>query len=415
MSCAVAPRFAPARALARGDAAGSYPRVSADSGAQRSVADARLDNSAKYVSHRGEKRERRERLRLRQILREESSLPRVANCGRRRARFGNVGIYKTEHAAYFGNVQSCGSLHSCPVCSAKIRQRRAVEIDKAVRLHLDAGGSALFWTATLPHDFGDELSHLLASISNAFRRVIGGRGWIEDKTDYAITGTIRASETTFGKAGAHPHLHVIFFCDRQLSAGEIRTLHARLFTRWCAAVESVGYRAPLIGLCPIEKVSARELGAYVTKMVLTDDSNRKLGMEMTRHDLKRKRSGRSPFQVLRDFAASGDCADLDLWRAWERASKGTQSLTWSKGLKKRYAVEEKTDEELAAEKVGGVLVMELTVEQWNLVNSIPAGQLEVLEAAEDEGEDGVQFWLWRTTINRQALFAGISPHAQSAA
>lgn len=413
MNCATVPSFAPFPRSAPLQFP-SAPRE--DSAAQRSVAvPARLDNTAKQVSTRGERRSRRERLHLREILRRESSLTRVANCGRRRARFGDIGIYKTEHSAYFGNVQSCGSLHACPVCAAKIRQRRAVEIDLAVRSHLDAGGSALFWTATLPHDFGDELSHLLASVAKAFRRVIGGRGWIEDKRDYAISGTIRASETTFGKAGAHPHLHVIFFCDKQLSAGEIGTLHSRLFGRWSSAVESVGYRAPRSELCPIETVGARELGAYVTKMVLTDESNRKLGMEMTRHDLKTKRKGRAPFQVLRDFAVSGDCADLDLWREWERASKGTQSLTWSRGLKKRFQVTEKTDEQLAAEKVGGVLIVNLTIEQWNLVNSEPMGQLEVLEAAEDEGEDGVAFWLWRTAINQRARLADIRPHAQSAA
>lgn len=375
---------------------------------------ARLDNTANYLSPRGEKKSRRERHRLQQVLRYESSLPRVRNCGRRRAGFGGVGVFKAEHGAYFGNVQTCGSIHSCAVCSAKLRQRRAMEIDAAVRQHLERGWTALFWTATLPHDFGDELSHLLTSVARAFSRVIGGRGWLEDKKEYAVSGTIRASETTHGKAGWHPHLHVILFCDRKLSSDEVLSLHARLFDRWSAAVEAIGYRAPLIGLCPIERVSARVLGAYVTKMVLTEDSNRKLGMEMTRNDLKRRR-GRTPFHILRDFAASGDYADLELWREWERASKGTRALTWSKGLKARYHVEEKADEELAAESVGGVLLLNLTIEQWNLVNSEPMGQVEVLEVAEDQGEDGVRFWIWRASINQRARLMEISPRARSAA
>jgi hypothetical protein len=287
------------------------------------------------------------------------------------------------------------------VCSPKIRQRRAVEINKAVCAHLDAGGDALFQTFTLPHDFGDELAPLLATIANAFRRVIGGRGYLDDKRDYAITGSIRASETTFGKAGAHPHLHVIFFCDRRLSPGEVRTLQARLFARWCAAVESVGYRPPLIGLCLMEKVRTREVGAYVNKLALTEDTSHKVGMEMTRHDLKAgRRKGRTPFQVLRDFTESGDCADLALWHEWEKASHGTKSLTWSSGLKVRFAVNEKTDEELAAELVGGEVVAELTVDQWNLVKGEPMGCVEVLEVAEQEGADGVQFWLFIADIRR---------------
>lgn len=373
----------------------------ADSGAQRSVtaspeapAVARLDNHTKYVSRTGVRDKRRERYRLRDILRDESTSKRIQSCGTRRVRFGNIPIHKSDGAAHFGNIQTCGSVHSCPVCAPKVRQRRAAEIDKAVRLHLDAGGFALFQTFTLPHDFGDKLGPLLKSIANAFRKVIGGRGYGEDKRDYSISGTIRASETTFGKAGAHPHLHVIFFCDRVLSPAEVRTLHARLFARWSSAVESVGYRAPLIGLCPIERVTSRGLGEYVQKMAMTDDTNRRLGMEMTRHDLKgARRKGRTPFQVLRDFAASGDCADLDLWREWERASHGTQSLTWSKGLKARFSIGDKTDEELAAEQVGGELVTELTVDQWNLVKSARCA-LTILELAEDSGAEAVQFWLF---------------------
>jgi len=323
-------------------------------------------------------------------------------CGRRRIRNERVGIFLNEdRRAHFGNVQCCGSVHACPVCAAKIRQRRAAEIDTAVRAHLTAGGFALFQTFTLPHDFGDELGALLETVAKAFRKVIAGRGYLADKLDYSISGTIRASETTFGKAGAHPHLHVILFCDRHLSPREVRTLQARLFGRWSAAVEAVGYRAPLIGLCPIERVTSRGVAEYVQKLVLTDDTNRRVGMEMTRHDLKAaRRQGKTPFQVLRDFAATGDCADLALWREWERASLGTRSLTWSKGLKARYSVNEKTDEELAAEQVGGGLVAELTVEQWNLVKGEHLGTLAVLEAAEDSGADGVHFWLFVADIRR---------------
>jgi hypothetical protein len=373
--------------------------ASAEKPAQRAVGFARLDNRTKNVSyHRAPSRS--ERSRLRAILRHQSTLRRLQWCGRRRIRFEDVPIYKNVGVAHFANVQACGSVHACPVCAPKIRQRRASEIDKAVTAHLDAGGFALLQTLTLPHDFGDELEPMLKSIANAFRKVLGGSGYVADKRDYSITGTIRASETTFGKAGAHPHLHVIFFCDRTLSAGDIRMLHARLFARWSSAVESVGYRAPLIGLCPIEPVTTRALGAYVQKFVATAESDRRLGMEMTRHDLKgARRKGRTPFQVLRDFADTGDCADLDLWREWERASHGTQSLTWSKGLKARFNVGDKTDDELAAQEIGGELVTVLTVDQWNLVNG-EDGHDEVLEAAETEGAGGVQFWLFCADIRR---------------
>jgi hypothetical protein len=350
---------------------------------------------------------RRERSRLRSILWRESSLRRVQMCGRRRLPDKKVGVYKSDRGAYFANVQHCGSVHACPHCAPKIRQRRAGEIDVAVRAHLAAGYSAAFLTLTLPHDFGDDLDRLLSTVANAFRKTIAGRGFVDDKRDYAITGQIRASETTFGKAGAHPHLHIIFFCDRKLSAGELRTLNARMFTRWESAVTRLGYRAPLIGLCPLERITTAEVGAYVQKFVgvdVVDDApranGRRVGMEMTRHDLKAgRRAGRTPFQVLRDFAETGDCADLALWHEWERASSGTKSLTWSRGLKARYNVVEKSDEELAAERVGGEHVTDLSTEQWNLVNAEELHD-DVLEVVEESGDDGLQLWLEITGVRR---------------
>ena len=384
-----------------------FPRVSAESGAQRSVANARLDNTTKNVSPPREREKRDKRHELRGVLWNESGLPRVAACGRRRIKAANVPINQTADSAYLANIQLCGSVHSCPVCAAKIRQRRAVEIDRVVKAHMDRGGIALFQTFTLPHDIDDDLSCLLKTVAGAFRKVISGRGYMDDKRDYSITASIRASEVTFGKAGAHPHLHVIFFCDRSLSPAQIRTLQFRLFARWTSAVEAVGYRAPLIGLCPIERVTESGLGAYVQKFVMTADSNRRLGMEMTRHDLKLgRRTGRTPFQVLADFAATGDCADLALWHEWEQASKGMQSITWSKGLKARFGIAEKTDEEIAAEEVGGTTICELTPEQWNTVKREPMGPLRVIQIAEREGAEGVFRWILEADLRRQRRLAG---------
>ncbi|HJQ27681.1 MAG TPA: hypothetical protein VKA60_27605 [Blastocatellia bacterium] len=406
------------RARSRRDVAGrGAPRADSERSERRRTAG--LDNTTKNVS-RDERAKRRERARLRSVLWRESSLSRLQMCGRRRVKESKVGIYKSDRGAYFANVQHCGSVHSCPVCAPKIRQRRAQEIDNAVRSHIAAGYSVAFQTLTLPHDFGDDLDSLLSTVADAFRKVIGGRGYVDDKRDYAITGTIRSSETTFGKAGAHPHLHVLFFSDRQLSDRELRAFNARLFSRWSSAVQRAGYRAPLIGLCPLDRVTSSEVGMYVTKIVGVDveDSprsrGRRVGMEMTRHDLKTaRRAGRTPFQVLRDFAESGDCDDLALWHKWERASRGTQSLTWSRGLKARYNVVEKTDEEIAAEQVGGALVTELTPAQWNLINAEEL-HVDVLEIAEESGDDGLQLWLDIIGLRRSQRMNRLSAQSRAA-
>lgn len=346
-------------------------------------------------------------------------LPRLRSCGRRRIDTdAGVMIKKRDGVAHYTNVQMCGGVHSCPVCGPKIRQRRAEEIEAALRVHLTvplswgdgkrcrlgedfpAVGSALFLTFTLPHDCGDDLTHLLATVADGFRRVIGGRGYLADKATYGIVGSIRALDLTHGAAGWHPHLHVLLFLNRAITGSELRTLQRRFFDRWESAAIQCGYRAPLIGLCPVERVTTAEVGNYVQKVVLSEETGRRLGMELTRHDLKQgRRAGRAPFQILSDFAASGDCADLALWHEWETVSRGSQSLTWSRGLKSIFAVAEKSDEEIAAEEIGGEDVTMLSEAEWGVVVS-ECGQLAILEAAEREGESGVHFWLFSASIQR---------------
>lgn len=81
--------------------------------------------------------------------------------------------------------------------------------------------------------------------------------------------------------------------------------------------------------------SAAEAGAYIAKT----SAGRSVGNEITRGDLKTGRAGhRTPWQVLEDFRQAGDLADLQLWREYERATKGHQCVTWSKGLKRGLAV-----------------------------------------------------------------------------
>ena len=56
-----------------------------------------------------------------------------------------------------------------------------------------------------------------------------------------------------------------------------------------------------------------------------------------------------------------------LCREYERATRGHQRITWSKGLRKLLAVDERTDEEIAAEEVGGDLVVLIDHDAWRTV------------------------------------------------
>ncbi len=79
--------------------------------------------------------------------------------------------------AYYDGLQTCASVWSCPVCSAKIRQRRAVEIQHAVTASLGRARGVLFVTLTARHGRGDDVAALLDAVIRAWGRTTSGLAW----------------------------------------------------------------------------------------------------------------------------------------------------------------------------------------------------------------------------------------------
>ena len=149
--------------------------------------------------------------------------------------------------------------------------------------------------------------------------------------------------------------------------------------------------------------SAAEAGAYIAK---TQDG-RSPGNELARADLKQGRDGsRTPFEILDDFRWTGyagteeDPGDLRLWHEYELATKGHRCITWSHGLRKILAVEERSDEEIAADDVGGQDIACIGPEVWRRIVAVPGLDSAVLDAAESGGLDGMNALLARHGIGR---------------
>ena len=62
--------------------------------------------------------------------------------------------------AYTTGLQSCKSVWACPICSFKIRTKRAVEIAVAIAVHKAKGGSVMLLTLTTQHSFGESLDEV---------------------------------------------------------------------------------------------------------------------------------------------------------------------------------------------------------------------------------------------------------------
>lgn len=360
-----------------------------------------------------------------------TSLPRVAKCGRYRINAGaGVGIGITAQGrAVPTNVQRCGSVWACPTCQAKIRQARADEIKQACATHLDVdvdktiperrnrkgeliepartyrAGALLFVTVTLPHDEGDALEPLWKACAKSWSLIWAGDGGIELRDDYGITGAIRALEVTHGANGWHPHLHVLLFLEAELDQADVDHLETELYDRWVAGVTSFGYRQPTRrnGI-DVERVGSIDaLGDYLTELAEGWSPN----MELARLDLKAgRRGGRSPLELLASAYNAGDelaltpdvdqaRRDLKLWREFEQASWRKNQLTWTPGLKRRFDVDELTDQELVDDDELASTLIELTIGEWLSLCRRAYAQARLFETLEAAGQDAAIKLLWR--------------------
>ncbi len=331
-------------------------------------------------------RSREARWGLRRGLWRVSKLDRLWKCGRYLTDDSGTHIAVKNGTAYYTGLITCGSIWACPVCSARIRQRRALEIEKACLEHLGSGAGIGFGTFTLPHQRTDDLADLLGVVQKAWEKVQQNRAVRRAFERLSITGRIRSTEITWGSwHGWHPHLHLLFFADVPLSDEQWVQLRDVLAEAWAAAVVRLGRDRPgeVVGVT-LGKVYRADVGQYLAKVQDHYGEASTVGREMARGDVKkgRKRS-RTPFE-LAEQAVQGVVPELPLWWGYEQATKGRRAIEWSRRLKARFAVEEVDDEALAAADVDGDRVLWLDGDRWGLL--VKRGQeTHVLDLVEQGG------------------------------
>lgn len=309
----------------------------------------------------------------------------------------SVGIMHdgTRPAGYAG-VERCSSIWACPHCAAVIRAGRAAEVEQAVKAHQKTAGEVLFFTGTVRHHRGDELGTTLDSVLMGWKKMLQSRGWARLKKIYGLSGYVRAIEVTHGENSWHPHAHALLFLDELVPAEAWEELREMLFGLWSDSVVRAGAKRPNEKGLDLRKLDGdgRVLSAYLAK-VQDEKKGRTgkgwgVGAEMSRSDVKRGRTGSvSPFEFLDDDldGYSGD-ERARLWREYYQATKGRRAITWSRGLKKRYDVGEKSDEEIQKEAESTILVWRTHADVYREVLRVRPTDLAVaLELAEAEEWD----------------------------
>lgn len=322
---------------------------------------------------------------------------RTDKCMRLRQGSREIQVWQSkEHkTTSYSGLQTCGSVWACPVCSAKIAERRRAEIIAAMAAHKAAAGCMHLLTLTAPHQRSDALGDLLAKQAVALKKMFSDKTVRKVFAELGVVGQIRALEVTHGRLsernnGWHPHYHLLLFSGAGVALGnatahQVQQWTNRLYERWLACCLGAGLGAPSYehGL---KLDDGSKAASYVSKWGLED--------EMTKGHTKRAIHGETPFDFLRAYLV--DKTDKQagaLFKEFAETFKGKRQLHWSPGLKKRFAIGESTDEELAVQMDDqAVMLGTITLEQWRDVLAVD-GRGPVLLLAANGGWAAVALYL----------------------
>ena len=294
---------------------------------------------------------------------------RVAFCMRRcQAPTVDIMYSSSRQSAYYQGLMVCGSVWVCPLCAAKISERRRIELEQAIARCIADGGAVYLATYTIAHDRYDDLSELLQAFLNARKKTKQGRAAQELRKKFGVIGTVSVREVTWSKLnGWHPHCHELVFFSQDIDA---EAYSEAVRERWERSAESEGLSMNEHGF-KFDKTGGA-VADYVAKFG-REPSKVPWGAaaELTKAHLKSGHSDEhlTPFAMLALIAQG--CDELKpVFLEYARWFKGKHQLVWSAGLRSLLLEnpDEKTDIELAEEIEEDVVVLgKLSREQWFVI------------------------------------------------
>lgn len=266
---------------------------------------------------------------------------RVKNCLKIPLK-GDVEIWRngvTKNSKY-ANLARCGSVWNCPCCASKISEHRKNELSIVIEKSEEQGCSVSMVTATIPHGRYDSFEDLISSLKMATRELTKPKSWKTFLSNYGIIGFVRALEVTHGNAnGWHPHFHFLVVFESPLTVRKQRSIKRDFYNHWVRATTKACIPKPSYKH-GIDIRTHDSLAEYLSK------TGWSISSELTKAHIKKGKSSRTPFQLLHDYTYKNDKRAGALFVEYANVIKGYMHLTWSRGLKKRFLVEDKTDSEV---------------------------------------------------------------------
>ena len=287
---------------------------------------------------------------------------RVKNCLRYRiATAAKVDIMynPNRQKANYSNLQRCASVWNCPVCAAQISEVRKVEVKMAIDGYRESGGVVSLLTLTVPHYTATHLKTLLDRLRIATRRFFNGTRrskdfWAQSSKEHHI----KALEVTHGFNGWHPHFHVLLFSRIQLTDDD----QAQMLELWQDACRIA--KLPRPNHHGVDLRNGEYADQYVSKWGLEH--------EVTKSHLKKGSDSMTPWDLLKysmiPFDGEPPVNFGALFQEFAISFKGSRQLTWSRGLKSLFGIDNKTDQQAAEEtEKTAVVAMSIAHDLWPLV------------------------------------------------
>jgi len=358
--------------------------------------------------------------------------PRLACCGLQRHE-GTTALLALGEASGNARTQWAGVIRcrskACPFCLGVRKMNDARVIERVCADHHDAfnlSGTYL-GTFTMRNQIADNLGETWRGVSHAFSKMLGTRAWagspskrrknarpsvrrrlglrtvrgwtcrrVGERERLGLSDFVVGQETTFGLHGWHCHLHALFLPRREpYTDREIRRVRRVLFCLWSRAVRRVLGRDRMPSYMRRDEHGARRFTGVDFRPCKRDEYLAKLGLDLGREladpglKVARVASSRAPLELLADWCDAKDSRALLLYQVFERASRNTKDLTWSKGLRPfRDLARHELREEWLRERATARTLVTLPGEVSDALARMRGALCDVQDAAEKHGTDG---------------------------
>lgn len=331
--------------------------------------------------------------------------------------------------AAIAGVCRCNNVHMCAWCGTRILAVRASNAQlMADGLALNGYGLHL-GTSTLRHfermPFGSnrkgERFGLVSVLHDGWRGAYGssGRPWRRLKAEFGVIGYERAYEDTWGPdTGFHLHWHTLWVTAAPLDEDGQIAFRRAIAAAWADGVRSAGGyevsqmcdrpNCPCGGeghgtdLRPLNGGEEGEAARYLYKD--GDKGTAKIGLELSRQDLKDgRRGGRlGPWQLgdaaAEEMVASGGVPGVftERYRERERGIHGVRKQYRTQGLNALVKLleipqDERTENEITDESGGLQPILVIPSSTWyRHIVRVPGRRLDLVKVAEAHGIGGVR-------------------------